>query len=153
MPFAKAIGQAIFKAMAPELGTAASMIRAAKKYGGTYRKTEMLADIRKYTGRIKYETRIRALKGNTPVPRAWMSEVDLNVPDANYRIFGEANFYDWNTGTDYQQTVSFYHTDHMGKIDFATEFDNYFSGSYQEEDFELLSFEQTAQEHNIGKPY
>jgi len=153
MALAKAIGQAIFKSLAPEFGTAESMIRVAKKMGGSYRRTEMLADIRKYTGRIKYEVPIRTMGGNNAVPRGWMVETDLNEPGANYRVFGKAQFYDWNTGTEFEQTVSFYHTDLMKKDDYASDFDNYFRGGYQEENLELISFDQTALEHNVGKPY
>jgi len=153
MPFAKAIGQAIFKALAPEAASASSMIRAAAKMGGTYRKTDMLADIRKYTGRIKYEAPIRTMGGNIAVPKGWMVETDLNEPGANYRVFGKAKFYDENTGTIYEKTVSFYHTDLMKKDDFASDFDNYFRAGYKEDNMELLSFEQTALEHNVGKPY
>jgi len=33
------------------------------------------------------------------------------------------------------------------------EFNDYFQGGYQDKDLELLSFDQTALEHNQGKPY
>lgn len=153
MGLARAIGQAIFKAMAPELASAAEMIRAAKRLGGTYRRTEMLADIRQYTGRVKYQAGIQSMGGNKVVPKSWMVEVQLKEPGANYRVFGQAKFYDWNTGTEYEQLVSFYHTDLMDKDSFAREFDDYFNSGYQDVDLELLSFDQTALEHNLGKPY
>lgn len=153
MSFARAIGQAIFKRMAGELATAGQMIAAAKRLGGTYRKTDMLADIRLYTGRVKYQNSIKGLKGNQVVPRAWMVETSLKEPGANYRVFGEAQFYDWNTGTEFEQTVSFYHTDLINKDNYEIEFNDYFNSGYQEEDLELLSFNQTGMDHNIGKPY
>ena len=153
MALARAIGQAIFKSLAPEGLPAGAMIKMAQKMGGGYRRTDMLADIRKYTGRIKYEAPIRAMGGNNAVPRGWMVETDLNEPGANYRVFGKAQFYDWNTGTEFEQTVSFYHTDLMKKDDYARDFNDYFRGGYQEENLELLSFDQTALEHNLGKPY
>lgn len=153
MAFARAIGQAIFKSMAGEFASAAEMMRAAKRLGGSYRKTDMLADIRTYTGRMKYQSRIMNLTGNSAVPKAWMVEVQLKEPGANYRIFGKATFYDWNTGTEFQQNVSFYHTDWMEKDDYATNFNDYFKGGYQEENLELISFEQSGLDHNLGKPY
>ena len=153
MALARAIGQAIFKSMAGELATAGSMIRAAQKLGGTYRRTDMLADIRKYTGRVKYQAPITAMGGNSAVPRGWMVETSLKEPGANYRVFGKAKFYDWNTGTEFEQTVSFYHTDLMKKSDYETEFNDYFNSGYQDQDLELLSFDQTGLDHNIGKPY
>ncbi|KKK76475.1 hypothetical protein LCGC14_2863260, partial [marine sediment metagenome] len=121
--------------------------------GGTYRRTDMLEDIRKYSGRIKYQAGIQSMGGNKVVPRAWMIETNLNEPGANYRVLGKAKFYDWNTGTEIEKTVSFYHTDLMNKDDFAREFGEYFAGKYEEENMEIIAFEQTALEHNTGKPY
>lgn len=153
MPLAKAIGQAIFKAMAPELASASEMIRKAAKLGGTYRRKEMLADIRKYKGFVQHQAAVTAMGGNSVVPRAWMVETALKEPGANYRVFGKASFYDWNTGEEFSKTVSFYHTDLMDKDNFAREFDDYFTKDYHDRDLELLSFEQTGLEHNLGKPY
>ena len=153
MPLAKSIGQTIFKSLASEMGSAASMIRAAAKFGGTYRRTEMLADIRKYTGRAKHEVAILAMSGNKAVPLDWMVETDLNMPGANYRVFGKAKFYDWNTGTEFEQTLSFYHTDWLEKEDYASEFKDYFGGGYTADNLELLAFNQTVLEHNEGKEY
>ena len=153
MAMARAIGQAIFKRMAPELVSAGEMIRMAKKLGGSYRRTDMLADIRQYTGRIKYQANIIGMGGNNAVPRGWMVETKLNEPGANYRVFGKATLYDWNSGTTIEQTVSFYHTDLMAKDDFAQEFNSYYNSGYTEQNLELLNFDQTALEHNLGQPY
>lgn len=153
MALAKAIGQAIFKSMAPELASAGEMIRMARKMGGTYRRKEMLADIRQYTGRIKYQGNITTMGGNQVVPRGWMVETHLKEPGANYRVFGKATFYDWNSGTEMTQTVSFYHTDLMSKADYASDFNDYYNSGYTEQNIELLSFDQTALEHNLGQPY
>ena len=94
-----------------------------------------------------------SLGDNTAVPRGWMVETAMKEPGANYRVFGKAKFYDWNTGTEFEQTVSFYHTDLMKKRDYETEFNDYFNSGYQDQDLELLSFDQTALEHNVGMPY
>lgn len=153
MPLARAIGQAIFKRMAPELASAGEMIRTAKRLGGTYRKTEMLADIREITHRFKYQNSIKGLSGNKVVPRAWMVETSLKEPGANYRVYGEGQFYDWKTGKEYNKVVSFYHTDLTNKDNYETEFDDYFKDKYQKEDIEVISFNQTGMDHNVGKPY
>jgi len=153
MAIKRAIGQAIFKSMAGELATAGEMIRAAQRLGGSYRRTDMLSDIRKYTGRVKYQAGIQNLSGNQVVPKGWMVETRFKEPFANYRVFGKAKFYDWNTGTEFEQTVSFYHTDLMDKENYGREFNDYFNSGYQDQDLELLSFDQTALEHNLGQPY
>lgn len=153
MGLARAIGQAIFKSMAPQLAGSAEMIRAARKLGGTYRKTDMLADIRTYTQRAKYQTSISRMSGNKVVPKSWMVETVLKEPGANYRVFGKAKFYDWNTGTEFEKTVSFYHTDLMNKDNFGQDFHDYFARYYKEENLEILSFNQEILEHNEGKPY
>jgi len=153
MGLSKAIGQAIFKSLVPDGIPANAMISIAKKLGGTYRRTEMLSDIRKYTGRIKYEGNITTMGANNAVPRAWMVETELNEPGANYRVFGKGTFYDPASGQTFTQTVSFYHTDLMKKEDYANDFRDYFTDSYKEDNLDLLSFDQTALEHNLGKPY
>lgn len=153
MALNKAIGQSVFKSLAREGLSANRMIAMATELGGSYRRIEMLADIRKYTGRIKYETNILGMGGNNAVPRGWMVETNLNEPGANYRVFGKGEFYDWNSGETFNKTVSFYHTDLMSKDDYARDFNEYFSGGYSEDNLELIQFDQTAIEHNLGKPY
>ncbi|KKM88410.1 hypothetical protein LCGC14_1259070 [marine sediment metagenome] len=153
MPIGKAIGQAIFKRLAPEMHSAAAMIRVAVKYKGTYRKTDMLADIRQYTHRAKFQDRITALGGNVAVPRAWIGDVHLKEPGANYRVYGKGNFFDPASGEYFDKNVSFYHTDFMDKNDYADEFNEFFKGGYAEDKIELISFEQSYMEHNTGKPW
>jgi len=153
MGFSKAIGQAIFQQLAPEMYSAASMIKTARALGGTYRRKEMLADIRQYQGRAKYETSIRNLAGNKVVPRAWMVPAQLNEPGANYRIFGKAQVNDLRTGIAQEMDFSFYHTDMLKKDDYGREFAESFAEDSIPLDMEFLSFDVTVVEHNIGKPY
>ena len=153
MPLAKSIGQVIFKRLAPDMASAASMIRVAAKYGGTYRRTEMLADIRKYTGRAKFQAGIERLSPDSVVPRAWMVETNLNNPEANYRVFGKATVLDLRTGKEDEQVFSFYHNERLSKEQYAREFNEYFSEDSIDPDMEFLSFNQTIMEHNVGKPY
>ena len=153
MPLTKAIGQAIFKALAPDGASAASMIRAAQKLGGAYRRQEMLSDIRKYTGRVKNQVNIERMTGNSVIPKAWMVETDLNEPGANYRVFGKAQVVDYRSGLTTQQTFSFYHTDMMNNDNFAREFNETFAENSIEPDFEFVSFQVSFIEHNQGKPY
>ena len=108
------------------MASAASMIRTAAKYGATYRRQEMLDDIRKFQGHLKYQAGIEKLSGDSLVPKAWMVEVELKEPGAKYRVFGKGTFYDWNTGAEYEKTVSFYHTSWMEKDDYAEAFDSFF---------------------------
>ena len=153
MALRKAIGQAIFKLMVPEMASAAEMMRRAKKLGGSYRKTEMLADIREYTGRLKYQYQITRLSGDSAVPKSYMNEVKLKEPGANYQVWGKASFYDQNTGETYDHTVSFYHDTWKEKDEYASDFWSYFKNKYKEEGVEMISFEQFGLDHNIGKPY
>lgn len=153
MALSKAIGQAIFKRLAPELMRPMEMIRYAKRFGGTYRKTDMLADIRTYTHRAKYQTLIEGLSGNEVVPKAWMTPTELAEPGANYRVFGKSDVLDLRTGIVDEQVFSFYHTELLKKDDYASDFIDYFGEDSAPQDMEILSFNQTILEHNIGKPY
>jgi len=152
MPLGKAIAQDIFKAMAGKGFSAARLISYAREAGGTYRRQDMLADIRKYEGRVKYQANIEKLGFDQTVPRAWMVDTPLDQP-ARYRVFGKATFYDEETDTYLQQTVSFYTDDLDTTGGYGSSFTDYFTGRYAEEDLEIAEFVQTGIEHNSGWSY
>ena len=153
MPLGKAIAKDIFKAMAGQGIRPMEMIRIARNFGGTYRKIDMLDDIRAYENRIKYQTLIEQLPSDAKVPKAFMSETILNEPEAKYRVFGEATFVDAQTGDQYAQRVSFYTTDYLDGGGYSDQFAGAYEGKYTEEDFKFTGFTMEALEHNQGYGY
>uniref|UniRef100_A0A6M3LC89 Uncharacterized protein n=1 Tax=viral metagenome TaxID=1070528 RepID=A0A6M3LC89_9ZZZZ len=117
MPIARSIGQAILKTLAPEGYSAVQMINILQGSGFTYRRQDMLSDIREYTGRVKYETQIRGLHANDVVPRGWMNEVEMNYP-YKYKVWADVNYYDPATGQYITDVRSVYTDDLLKKEDY-----------------------------------
>jgi len=69
MPLARAIGKAIIETLAPTGLSENRIIRIATQAAGSYRRTEMLNDIRVAGQRFKNQYFIEKLKSNDVVPR------------------------------------------------------------------------------------
>jgi len=117
MPTSKAIAQMIFKRLAPMGWTATRMINYARALGGSYRYTEMLADIREYTGRVKYGYQSSRLLTNNVVPEEWMNPVEFKKA-YRYKVWADIAYYDPETGEYLKSTRSMY-------TDTYTQIENY----------------------------
>jgi len=117
MPIERAVGQAILKALAPQGLTALQMVSIVRGAGVGYRYTDMLSDIREYTGRVRYETNIRDMTSNTVVPDAWMNRVELDAP-YKYKVWSDIKYWDPVAGDYVTKTRSMYTDSLMKKGDF-----------------------------------
>jgi len=93
MPLIRAVALNVIKSLVPLNLPAGRIIGYLQTLNITYRRTEMLADIRQAFGRVKYETQVRGLMGNQAVPEGWMSKEELGAP-YNYRVHLEVDYYD-----------------------------------------------------------
>ncbi len=148
----KAIAKAIFKSLAPDLLRPIAMINIARTQGGSYRRQDMLSDIRRYTQRSKYETQIAALSRNTPVPQAWMGQADLGG-QASYRVYGVGTYYDEEIGGYYEKHTSFYTNDHTRPDVFEEQFMEYQPLTETEPASRMVSWKQTYQVHDPNTPF
>jgi len=149
MAMERAIGQMIINALAPSGMSSGGIIGAIRKAGATYRRQDMLSDLRDIGTRIKYQGNIQSMTGNSVIPRGWMSETELKQP-YTYRVFGDADVLDENTGEVTRQIKSFYTDDLAAKGDMENEFINVFSEEYNVEAETLTNFQIRGVQLNKG---
>ncbi len=152
MPLERAIGRAILRELGGSGLSATKMISIARNYGGGYRYQDMLNDVRKFTGRLKYESQVKGLSRDAVVPKSWLTEADQQRP-YRYRVFADATFEDSATGETSTRTVSFYSDEVNSKGGYEDDFEESQRGRYSDEGEKLIGVKVKAVEHNRGLPY
>lgn len=148
--------RAIFRATIPNfvrLGYSANaMIREAVGWGVSYRRTDMLSDVREFLGRFVNEGRVSQL-GRDEIPRPWhMVETDLRRL-RNYRVWGDAEYFDPLTGRTTKQLISFYDDELRSEEDWEEEFRQQKEEAEYKTGIEFISFSMRSIEHNKGFSY
>jgi len=152
MGIERAIGRIIINSLIPQGLGSNAIIRALIERGASYRRTDMLSDIREAGGLMRYEASIRDLSPGTVVPKSWMTELELKAP-YQYRVFGEAQMIDMNTGEAVTKRVSFY-TDQLSSVGaWEDDFIEAFEGAYGEENTGIVSLKVAGVQHNAGYEY
>lgn len=152
MSLQRAIGRAILRELAPQGLPANQVIRIAQGYGGSYRRQDMLTDYRKFADRMKYQARVQALPFDGAVPKSWMVQTELQQP-TKYRVFGSATIYDWETDQAFTKTVSFYTDEWKTTGEYGVDFQDHFQMGYEDENLEVIEFQQIAMEHDVRRDY
>jgi len=152
MPIERAIGRIMINALIPQGFGANAITRALREAGVSYRRTDMLSDIRDFAGRAKYEGNVLGLSGNSVIPRAWMSETELKMP-YKYRVFGDADILDDVTDEVTRVTKSFYTDDLAAKGDWENEFISISQEGYSTEGQAITNFQVKSVQHNAGYPF
>ena len=153
MPLEKAIAKAIFRKLVKQNLRPMQMIRIADKAGGSYRKKDMLEDIREMTGRHKYETSVRRLSGNQVIPKAYMQEVDGLAQPTKYKVQGYATFYDETTESYISHHVEFFTDDYAKNDDYSDAFFESFGQGYRDQDLDPIEFEWFGLQHDKNRDY
>jgi hypothetical protein len=151
-----AILRAIFRAAIPDFlrkgFSANAMIREARSWGVSYRRTDMLNDVREFMGRFVNEERVKSLARNE-IPRPWhMTEVDFRRL-RNYRVWGDAEYYNPLTGQTSTQLISFYDDELRTEEEWEAEFAKQKEEAQYKTGIEFVSFNMRYLEHNKGMPY
>jgi hypothetical protein len=107
MPFERAIGRMLIQSFVPSGFSANAIINMVRRAGYSYRRKEMLSDIRLFSGRFKYEDAVRSVGSNEIVPIRYMNETDLKREN-KYMLHGDAVYFDTETGEYITRDVSFY---------------------------------------------
>lgn len=145
-----------FRAMIPvyvrEAMSGASMINIARREGFSYRRTDMLRDIREFTGLMRHEKAVRATPVDQWIGRGQMTEIDLKR-DRRYRGFADATFQNIETGDIRETTISFYDDEMRTEEEWAEEWDEKRREKLYRGDEELVGFEMRALEHQAGWAY
>jgi len=128
------------------------MIRIARREGFSYRRTDMLRDIREFTGLMRHEGAVRATPTDQRISRAHMTDIDLKR-DRRYRGYADATFQNIETGEIKEKTISFYDDEQRTEEEWAEEWDEKRIEKLYREDEELVGFKMRALEHQSGWAY
>jgi len=129
-----------------------AIINAIRDAGYSYRRTDMLSDIRSFAGRAMHESQVKSLTGNSVIPQSYMVDTELKMP-YNYRVFGDADILDDETDVVTRTTKSFYTNDLAAKEDWENEFISVSQEGYSTEGQAITNFQIKSVEHNTGYPF
>jgi hypothetical protein len=148
--------RALFRAVLPTYVTSGLSMNAiignARTLGISFRRTDMLADIRAYMGWFTNEAKSRTLSSDRIVPPSYMSDVALGR-SAKYRVYGEATYLDKFSGEAHTTIISLY--DDMARS--KGEWEQWLTDSIKEDvsqpGFNLVGVDFKVVEHNTGWTY
>jgi len=120
--------------------------------GLSYRKTDFLADVRRISGRSKYEAATRSVAADDFVPRRIMVETEFTRP-RNYRYHYEVQLQNQITGEVETVHRSMYgnRMEQVGELE--DEYIDYSSESESDPDFAIIGATLVNVEHFEGRPY
>jgi hypothetical protein len=137
MSLRRSVALNVIRSLAPLNLPADKVIGYLTNMDITYRRIDMLADIRKAYDRVKYETQVTALRDNQVVPRAWMSEEALGEP-YNYRVHLKVDYYDTLNDT-YVTEHRYMFEDDLKKIgEYKSDFPDYAASKESSPDYEYM---------------
>lgn len=148
----RAIGRNLIKALLPTGMSGRAIERELFRLGYSYRRTEMLKDIRTFTGRAKYEEAIRSLGPGELVPRRFMPDEELKR-GVKYQVFGEATYYDPQTDSYTFEDGSFYTDRYATKEEMEEDFCEKMVGKYDAARKQAVGFDVRGVSHNKGYDY
>ena len=117
--------------------------------GVSYRRGDMQADVRLYSGRHKLQGAVEAIDHFDPLPRGVFLETELAKP-RNYRVYGIETLYNEDTDEYVEQVASAY----MERADDKPQVESDFIDGQVENPsrpgWQVVGFEMTSGEHNRG---
>lgn len=152
MAIQRMIGRMIIRQLTGQNWDTGDIIREVRRAGYSYRRQDMLTDIRKFQGRIKYEDQILQRTPQDYVPKGFMVETDLKAPK-KYRVHGYARYYNKDTGEYFDHRASFYTDSYQRMGDWEQDFTSYNWGAKYGENVQAQGFQVRAVEHNQRWPY
>jgi len=154
MPLIRAVALNIIKSLVPLNLPGSAIISHLQQLGMTYRRTDMLFDIRKAFDRVKYESQITRLSSDKVVPDSWMNSEKLGEP-YNYRVHLKVDYYDPDTG-EYSTEHRFMFADDIKSVgEYVEDFPDYaMSKDYvQDKSFEGASVVGITKNEREGVPF
>lgn len=126
--------------------------RLRQRFGQAYRWQTLLADYREYKGMYANQEPLSRLKSDTVVPRTMMTEVSLRQ-NRKYRLIGEAEYFDKETGSMFTKMVSMYTDDRMSKTNWTSQYDDLKRIYQYQMGWDLVGIDWQVIEHNDGWDY
>jgi phenylalanyl-tRNA synthetase beta subunit len=100
------------------------IINVIKSAGVSYRRTDMLTDIRNAEGFVKYQKQVSGLLGNQTVPEAWQYNQAFSAP-YKYRVDFKIEYVDIETGQRQIGYKSMYQDDYLKTGDYISQYPDY----------------------------
>jgi hypothetical protein len=122
------------------------------RFGEAYRFQNIQADMRWSADIGKKEKMLDRLDISKAVPISAMNETVLSH-DAYYKVYGQANFIDVNTGEVVSKRVSFFTDVNEGIGSFESLFSSKVDEYEYEEGMEFYSLKVKQIDHMVGAPY
>ena len=154
MPLARSIALNIIKSFVPLNLPGSQIIHYLQELNVAYRRVDMLSDIRKAYGRIKYETQVTALRSDQRVPEGWMSREEIRAP-YNYRVEMKVNYYDPVNDVYTTESRSMFADDYKTTGEYIEDFPDYaLSKDYvQEKEFQGATVVGVTKNMREGVPF
>jgi len=148
MPLIRAVALNVIKSLVPLNLPGAQVIHHLQQLNLTYRRTEMLADIRTAFDRVKYESQIAALKPGSKVPEAWMNSEKLGAP-YNYRVHLKVTYYDESSQSEITSHRYMFEDDYKSIDDYEGDYPDYATATSTPEDFQYLGSQVVGVTRNM----
>lgn len=137
MGLIRAVALNVIKSLVPLDLPGAQVIHHLQQLNLTYRRIDMLSDIRTAFDRVKYESQITALKPDAVVPDKWMNSEELGSP-YNYRVHLKVEYYD-EANQVYASAHRFMFEDDLKSVsDYANDYPDYSSATSAPEDIQYI---------------
>lgn len=152
-----AVARALFRALIPDfvrIGyNATRMISTAVSMGiPTYRRQDMLTDIREFQGFFRREAIVREWDVNKIPHKGLMTETPLSR-DRRYRVFADVWEVNTITGERDQRVISFYTDELQTFAQWEEEYIDMIGEARYRAEYEIDMMETRAIEHNVGWRY
>ena len=138
MPLIRSVALNVIKSLVPLNLPGSEVLRSLNALNLTYRRQDMLADIRKAFGRVKYESQITALKPGQFVPEGWMDTEKLGSP-YNYRVHLKVDYYDELTDETITTHRYMFEDEYKSVDEYAGDYPDYATATATPETFKYVS--------------
>ncbi|NVM22324.1 MAG: hypothetical protein HWN68_11160 [Desulfobacterales bacterium] len=129
-----------------------AMIREARAWGVSYRRTEMLGDVREFQGYFVNESRVRTLDRDV-IPSSWyMQETDLRRI-RRYRVHGNITYRNPLTGEEWTKPMSLYDDTLKTLNEWEEDYKDDVKERMEFYEIEVVGIDFRAIQHNRGFEY
>lgn len=129
-----------------------AITRVLKVQGLSFRRINMLKDIREINGLVKMEKYTRAVSGVKQFPKFGMVEHELKR-DRRYRVFATMKTRNMVTGEESEKDISFYDDEHRSKDNWVEAFEDQYEEKMYEKQEEITGISIRSVEHQRGWMY
>jgi len=137
MGLIRAVALNVIKSLVPLNLPGSQVIHYLQQLNLSYRRIDMLSDIRTAFDRVKYESQIAALKPDAIVPEAWMNTEKLGSP-YNYRVHLKVEYYDESTQGVITAHRYMFEDDLKSIEDYEGDYPDYATATATPEEFQYL---------------